>query len=127
MALRDNTAMANRLADSAATAFNGGTLEIYTGTQPASGDTAVAGTLLATITLPATAFGAAVNGVASKAGTWQATVTTGGTAGWARLLGTGGTLRRDMAVGAELTLDNAVLVQNGVVTVNTCTITQPLS
>lgn len=52
MALRISTGLRTFLASggSLKQAFSGGRLEIYTGTQPASGDAAVTGTLLVTIT-----------------------------------------------------------------------------
>jgi glutamate synthase domain-containing protein 3 len=50
--------------DTVLNALNGGTVNIYTGTQPANCDTALSGnTLLVTLTLSATAFSAASAGV----------------------------------------------------------------
>jgi len=55
---------ANTEADALAVLLNSGYLRLYDGTQPATGDTALAGnTLLAELTFSATAFGAAVAGV----------------------------------------------------------------
>lgn len=122
-----NDGMRNRLADSSGTAFDGGVLEIYTGSAPADAGEAT-GTLLASITLPADSFGAAASGVASKAGTWSATAAASGTAGWARFRNTGDTWRMDVSVGmgaGELSLDDTAIVAGGTVTVNTFTITQP--
>ena len=46
--------------------LNGGTVNVYSGTRPATADAALAGnTLLATGTFGSPAFGAAVNGVAT--------------------------------------------------------------
>jgi hypothetical protein len=128
MATRINDGMRNRLADSAADAFDSGVLEIRTGSQPASAGTAASGTLLATITLPATAFAAAATGVASKSGTWSATAAASGTAGWARFRNTGDTLRLDVSVGqgtGDLSLDEDDIVSGGTVTVNSFTFTMP--
>lgn len=58
-----NTAARNSLATSFGNLYNSGTLEIRT----------AANAVLATITLPASAFGAAANGAISKNGTWSAT------------------------------------------------------
>jgi hypothetical protein len=130
MAMRINDAQRNRLADSFATSFDGGTLAIYTGTQPATAGTAASGTLLATITLPGTAFGAASAGVASKAGTWTDTVDVSGQAGWGRFVSATGDRRMDVDIGqgaGELSLDEDDLVAGGTVTVTTFTITQPAS
>lgn len=53
MTLRISTALSNHLLQegSLKSALRGGKLQIYTGTQPATADAAVAGTLLATLTL----------------------------------------------------------------------------
>lgn len=57
---------ANAEADAVAALLNNGYLRIYSGTQPATGDTALSGnTLLAELRFNATAFGAAVAGVAT--------------------------------------------------------------
>jgi len=129
MALRYNTALINELV-STFEGFEGGDLEIYTGTQPATANTAASGTLLATIVLPADAFNAASGGVLSKNGTWDDTVDATGTAGWARL--SNGAISMDMNItatgdGGEITLDNISLITGGTVTVSTFNITQPAS
>lgn len=63
------TANRNRSADATCVRANGGRLRIYGGTVPANADTAlVAGNVLAAdLGMAATAFGAAVNGVATAA------------------------------------------------------------
>lgn len=134
MATRFNDGMANRQADSIATAFEGGTgvLEIRTGSQPASGNDVASGTLLATITLPSDAWGAASGGVASKTGTWSVAATAGGTAGWGRFRNAGDTLRMDASItasggGGDLIIDNTTVTNGGTVTVTAHTITQPLT
>ena len=79
--------------------FKDGVLRIYSGSQPASADNAVAGTLLAEITENAAAFvagafgnglefGDAASGAISKAvaETWQALGLAAGSAGWFRLV-----------------------------------------
>lgn len=131
MALRYDDGLINELV-SAFEVFEGGELEIYTGSQPASANDAPTGTLLATIALPVDAFGAASGGVLSKNGTWNDTVDATGTAGWARMKDSGGTINMDMAVtatggGGEIELDSTSLVAGGIVTVSTFTITQPAS
>ena len=56
-----NTQLSDAAANAAVNALcalaNGGFLKIYSGTQPATGNSALTGTLLATINLAATAFG----------------------------------------------------------------------
>ena len=58
-------AAASAAADAISALANSGKLELYTGTQPANANTApgVGNTLLVTLTMNATAFGAAVAGV----------------------------------------------------------------
>jgi hypothetical protein len=115
--------------------FDSGTLKIYDGSQPATGDTAVSGqTVLATITLPATAFGAAASGVISKSGTWEDTsADAGGTATWFRFETSGaanifdGDVSTVAAGTGDLQLDNTSITATQTVTINTFTITMPAS
>lgn len=94
--LRDNMLGGTGLADALAY----GAINIYSGPQPASADSAVSGTLLmtisssgATFTPGATAagllFGAPSAGVVGKASaqTWSGAGLTAGTAGWFRFVG----------------------------------------
>ena len=100
MTVRLSTQLRNNLAGTVgfATSFANGVIEIYTGTQPATADSAVSGTLLGTVTLASGAFtpGAATNGLTwaastggavSKSGTWSFNGIAAGTAGWFRLKG----------------------------------------
>ena len=130
MTKRYNTALTNTIVSVFESTFEGGTLEIYDGAQPTTGDDAATGTLLATITLPADAFTTASGGAIAKQGTWEDTVDTSGTAGWARLSNAGGTDSMDLAItgtggGGEIELDNTSLVAGGIVSVSTFGITQP--
>lgn len=130
MALRKNTNMANAQADASMTLFDNGTLEIRTGTQPASANDAATGTLLCTITLPADAFAAAAAGVASKTGTWSGTAVADGTAGYARFISSVNDQRMDVSVGeaaTDMIIDNASILTNGVVTVTSFDFTTPLT
>ena len=71
-----STGLANAFFDSDITNdFDGGTLDIYDGTQPANADAAEGSVnLLASIPLPTPAFAAAAAaGVLAKAGTWEDT------------------------------------------------------
>lgn len=118
--------------------FNGGTLELWSGTRPASANTAPAGTLLASGALPADAFAAAAARAKAKQGTWtltgQSGAGTGTNATWYRMKATGdlGTTnttdkRQDGSVtatggGGDLTLDNVNVANAQVVTVNTFTV-----
>ncbi len=123
MPTRLNTATANAQVQARANQYTA--LDIYTATQPATGNTAASGTLLGTITT--VAFGTAASGSVAKAGTWSTTAGASGTAGWYRLRNAAGTASEDGAFGAEATIDNASIVSGGTITVNTCTLTQPLA
>lgn len=89
---QSNTA-ANAAADAVVALANSGYLRIYDGTQPATADTAVSTqTLLAELTLNATAFGAAVAGVATaNAITSDTSADATGTASWFRVVRSNGT------------------------------------
>jgi len=69
------------------TAFDSGVLEFRDGTQPASANDAPVGTVLSTIAVPVSAFGAIANGVLSKDTTaWtDASAAAAGTTTWFRL------------------------------------------
>lgn len=59
-----SNSLVNIAANAEAAEFNNGFIRLYSGTKPATADTALSGnTLLATLRFGATAFGAAVNGV----------------------------------------------------------------
>lgn len=109
-----------------------GTLKIYSGTQPASANDAVAGTLLAELTFTTTAFGSA-----DSAGTAASATITGdtsanatGTASWARIEDNSGDNVFDCNVGEAadtpfITLDNKSIVSGGTVNVTAFSITMP--
>ncbi len=128
--LKLGTTLRTALANAMAGLWNSGTVKIYSGSQPADPQTAPSGTLLATINIPSTAFGAASSGVASKSGTWSATVANSGTAGWFRMTSSDTTEIMDGTVDVagnspDMVLDSTSLVASGTVTVSTFTITQP--
>lgn len=131
MAEKIGLTVQNRQADSLGSTFYGsGTLKIYTGSQPATADTAVTGTLLCTITLPATPFAASSGGVIAKSGTWSGTAGATGTAGYFRILTSGASFPLDGAItgtggGGELELANTSITSGQTVTITSFTITQP--
>lgn len=133
MATRINTGLQDELAGAAGDSFDNGSLIVQTGAQPANANDALAGTALATITLPADAFGAPATGVVSKAGTWTATVGTTGAPGSFRMRNAGDTLRLDGAAAAaasDLNISGLVegeLISGGTLTIDTFTITMPAS
>ncbi len=149
MTVRLSTKLRDNLAGTTgfAATFANGIIEIRTGTQPASADDAVTGTLLGTVTLasgaftPGTAtngltFAAAANGAVSKTGVWSFNGVADGTAGWFRLKGnaldgnsTSTTLPRmdgSIAVsGADMNLSNISIATLAPTTVDSFTWTQP--
>ena len=141
--LRDNLAGTTGFAST----FANGVIEIYSGAQPATADSAVTGTLLGTVTLNSGAFtpGVATNGLTfaaasggavSKSGVWSFNGIAAGTAGWFRLKGNatdaGGvstTLPRldgSIAVsGADMNLSNISIAIGAPNTIDTFTFTFP--
>lgn len=125
------------------TMMNGGVLDIFTGSQPASADYTETGTKLVRIS---STSGSAVNdGVRFGTGAagvlplttpvWSGVVQVAGVAGWFRFYGTTGTSgtsattwRFDGAVGvagADLNLSYTSLVVDSVLTITTFNITEP--
>jgi hypothetical protein len=127
-----------RAADAVCARANSGYLNIYSGTVPANADTALSGnTLLATLTMAATAFGAAntSTGVAT-AGTITAdsSADATGTATFFRVMESGTTPGTVVVFqgtvgtsGAELNLSSTSIVATGTVSVTSLTYTQSAS
>lgn len=89
---RMSVAVRNAQANSLATLANNGYIRIYSGTRPATPDTALSGnTLLAELRFGATAFGAASNGTITANAITAEDSATAGTASWARILQSDGT------------------------------------
>lgn len=137
MAVRLSATLANALANSVDDTVNGGTgagtIKVYTGTQPATADTAASGTLLATFTLGDPAFGAAASGVITLSGVplTVAAVATG-TAGWFRIESNGGATLSvlDGSVGTtgnQINLNTTSITSGVNVTITSGTITMPTS
>ena len=95
----------NASIDAVNTLLNGGTLEIRTGA-PAAIDGAPTGTVLATLTINATAFSAASAGSATFNAIVDVTATAAGTAGHYVAKDSGGNAERNGTVGVEMTLNN---------------------
>lgn len=135
MPTRITNAAARAAVAAIAALLNGGTVRIYTGTQPAEADAAPTGTLLATCTLGNPAFGAATDAnpggrVTANAITGDTSIDTGGTAGWFRAFNSGGTAVIDGNItatggGGDMTLADVNLVQGGTFSVTGWTITMP--
>lgn len=136
MAVRLATATRNALADAVATRADLGaaaaTVKIYTGTQPASANTAPSTTLLATFTLNDPSFNAAASGAISLI-TSPAISTTGaatGTAGWFRMESSTPATVIDGSVtatggGGDMTVDNTSITSGQTVNLTGGSVTMP--
>lgn len=132
MATRIPTGARNAAADAVLGRIDAGAaagkLRIYTGTQPATANDAVSGTLLAEFTLPDPAFGAAASGTATAGAIASTTGLADGTAGYFRAVDSNGNGCIDGAVGtsgAELNL-NTLTISTGVnVSISSWSITMP--
>ena len=86
MAIQFNASARNAILQAIETEVKGSAvLEFRTGAVPASAGTADAGTLLASIQLPADYLGAPVSGTSDKSGTWSGSVSAAGTVGYFRV------------------------------------------
>ena len=136
MAIRLAAATRNAAADAVVDLIDAGpaagTLKIYTGSQPATGDTAESGTLLATVTLGDPAFGSASAGVATGADPAAVTGVAAGTAGWFRIEDSTGANVFDGSVtatggGGDLTLSTTTISVGLSVDITSLTVTMPAS
>lgn len=93
-------------------------LRICTGSPPAACATSQSGTQLIEMTLPSDWQGAPSGGSAAKAGTWSGTVSTDGTAGYYRILSSGGTCHEQGLVtrAFSLTTSSTTAANNNVLT-----------
>ena len=104
------------------------TLEIRSGSPPATTATADSGTVLATISLPSDWLAAASSGSIAKSGTWSDTSADAtGTAGHWRIKASGGTVHMQGTCtatggGGDMTLDNTSIAAGQTVTVTSFTI-----
>jgi len=124
------------------TLMDGGVLDIYSGSQPASADYVETGTKLVRISTSAgtdatcgLVFGTAASGILPKsASDWKGVVSAAGVGGWFRFYGTGGTsgtsaseIRLDGNIGvsgADLEM-RTTLDLNATVTIETFNVVQP--
>lgn len=109
-----------------------GTLQIRSGSKPASPQDAATGTLLATVTLADPAAGAAANGVATITDPASVTGSGDGTAGWARFLDSNAAAVMDCTVtatggGGDITLSTTTISTGVTVDMGAITYTQPAS
>jgi len=134
MAFRLSTAAQNAACNGLVDLLDTGgtaTIKIYTGAQPASANDAASGTLLATLTFSATAFGNSSSGTATAASiTSDTTVDDTGTAGYARLLNGDASTHSDMDIGqgsGTINFDDTSFVAGGTAAITSMTITMPAS
>lgn len=111
---------------------NSSTVNIYTGTQPSTPETALSGnTLLATITLPASSAFSSTNGVMTAAAISNITIGATGTAAFFRWLKSDGTtVIADGSCGtsgADMNLNSLSLVSGSVLSTSAFTFTIPSS
>lgn len=117
---------ANDLLDRYDTLFpQNAVLELRTGAPPGA-ENAASGTLLVSITLPASPWAAAANGSKSKNGVWSGAGVAAGNIGHYRLRNAADTHREEGTVtgtggGGDATVDNVSVAIDQVVTVNTFT------
>ena len=120
---------------SGANNLSGRTYYRYTGSQPATADTAASGTLLGTLTLSSDAFAAASAGaIAINSVTSDTNADASGTAGYVRFYRTGDTApgsagngttdrRLDLLIGTDISIDNASVVAGGTIALSAYTLT----
>ena len=110
-----------------------GYIELRDGTQPTGADDAATGTLLATITMPATAFPSSVDDTPGALATANAIASTtgvaAGTVTWARCfrVGAPGTTIMDMTLNTDFTMTNPVIAVSSPIDTNSFTLFQPES
>ena len=130
MAYRRATATRNSVADTEGDLLNSGSIQIRTGAQPTNVDDAASGTLLATLTFAATAFGAPSTGVVTAGAIGSDTnADASGTAGHARLLTSGAAIHSDATCGqgsGDFNFDNSSIVAGGTVAVSALTLTEQI-
>lgn len=132
MGLRLSPAARNAAGDAITALLNAGgagTIDIRTGAQPTDPAAAATGTVLATFTLPATAFAAFVSGTGSLNTVAAVPASATGTAGWFRMKNNAGTGVIDGTVGttgAELNLSTTSITAGGSVSITGGSLSMPV-
>lgn len=129
MALTVTVAAANSMGTALATAIGSGSLiRIYSGTKPATPETAATGTLLATVTV--TGSFTSASGVLTAADPASVTPAASGTAGYFRLLTSAATAILDGTVGtsgADMNLSSTAISTSSPLDLGVPTITVPVA
>lgn len=130
-AMKTAVATRNTQLDAMTALLNGGSLRLYSGTEPATPETALSGnTLLAQLTFGSPAFGAASAGVAtSNAITQDSSADATGTATFFRCLASNGTTvvyqGTVSTAAADLNLNSVSISSGAAVAVSSLTVTLP--
>jgi hypothetical protein len=134
LATRISNVAAKAACDAVTALVNSGKVRIYSGTQPTDPDTGLSGnTLLAELTLSATAFAPSVDAT-GKATATANTITAdssadaAGTAAWFRAVNSGGTAVIDGSVstsGADMNLNSVNVTLGANVSISSWTFTMP--
>ncbi|GIH91945.1 hypothetical protein ACFFMN_33935 [Planobispora siamensis] len=135
MAIRLSTAARNAACDAIVDLLDAGagaaTIEVRTGSQPASAEDAASGTLLCTFTLADPAFGGSATGTATMAGAPRSTTgAAAGTAGYFRAKDSSGNTVMDGSVsatggGGDLQLNTTTISVGVNVQITSGTVTMP--
>lgn len=131
LATATRNAIANAIRDLIDAGTGAGTIEIRTGTQPASANDAATGTLLATLTFSDPSAPGAASGVTTfSAITEDAVADATGTAAWARVKDSAGNTIFDVDVsatggGSTIELNTVAIVAGGPVRITAFTVTVP--
>lgn len=136
LAFRITDAVANAMLTAFSTANDAGTaavIQIYTGSQPATPETAVgAQTLLGTLTMNATSFGASGSHIMTAAAiTDDSSADATGTAAWFRMsTQSGGTAICDGSVAtatADMIVNTTAFTSGSAISCSSCVLTMPVS
>lgn len=133
ISINGRNAACNGLVDLLDAGTGPGTIQIRTGTQPATPNDSATGTLLGTLTLSDPAFGNASAGVATASAiTGDSSADSTGTAGWFRALDSDGNAVIDGSCGtsgsgADMILSSTSIVAGGTINISTWTVTAPAS
>jgi len=131
--LRLSTTARNALANAIKAAIDtgagaGGTIKIYSGSQPATPQDTATGTLLVTLTFGKPSFGSAATGVITANAIAQVNAVATNTAAYARIADSDGNAIMDVDVGtsgATINLNTTTIVSGGPVSITSATITMP--
>jgi hypothetical protein len=129
MALTVTAAVAQSMGAALASSIGAGaSINIYSGTKPATPETAATGTLLATVTV-AGSF-TSTGGVLTAADPAAVSPAAAGTAGWFRILTSGGTAIADGTVGttgSDMNLSTTALTTGSPLDLGVPTLTVPVA